>query len=318
MTHWLSTYGFLIVSMTLGALLALSLYLPFMSGQLSLASPGFYAIGGYIAAILSTRVFSAVTPYPLWCMAVELVLAVVCCGLLGWGIGVPVLRLRGIYFAIATIALVEVLRVLALNLEITGGAIGIFGVPQPFREPLGYLWLTLPLLVVVAIAIGRLEHSRPGQAMQAIRADELVATTLGIDATRYKVLGFTLGAMLAGVAGVLSAHLLNTWNPRQGTFDTGIIALTAVLIGGNRTFVGAVVGGMVFTALPELLRGLADQPQLPTAIAAFLRDGRMILYGGLIVLGTCFFPQGVCQPPRWRQLQSRLRVWRHIRKDLLH
>ncbi|XFA73948.1 branched-chain amino acid ABC transporter permease [Thermosynechococcaceae cyanobacterium Okahandja] len=314
MMNWLSTYGFLMVSMTLGALLALSLYLPLMSGQLSLASPGFYAIGGYIGAILSTQVFPASTPYPLWCLVVEMVLAAVVCGLLGWGLGWPVLRLRGIYFAIATIALVEVLRVLALNLEITGGAIGIFGVPQPFREPLGYLWLTLPLLLLVAIAIGRLEHTRAGRAMQAIRADELVATTLGIDATRYKVLGFTLGAVLAGVTGVLAAHLLNTWNPRQGTFDTGIIALTAVLIGGNRTFVGAVVGGLIFTALPELLRGLADQPQLPMVVTAFLRDGRMILYGLLIVLGTRFFPTGVCQPPRWRWLKG----WRQPRKDSLH
>ncbi len=318
MANWLSTYGFLIVSMTLGALLALSLYLPLMSGQLSLASPAFYAIGGYIAAILSTQVFSSLTPYPLWCVGLEILLAALVCGLLGWGIGLPVLRLRGIYFAIATIALVEVLRVLALNLEMTGGAIGIFGIPQPFREPLGYLWLTLPLLLVGAIAIARLEQTRAGQAMQAIRADELVATTLGIDATRYKVLGFTLGAILAGVTGVLAAHLLNTWNPRQGTFDTGIIALTAVLIGGNRTFLGAVVGGMVFTALPELLRGVADQPQLPLALTAFLRDGRMILYGVLIVLGTRFFPKGVVQPPRWRQFLKRLRGWQRFRTDSLH
>lgn len=302
MIGWLGTYDFLIVSMTLGAMLALSLYLPLMSGQLSLASPAFYAIGGYIAAFLSTRVFAGLNPYPVPLVLGEMVLAAFVCGLVGWGLGVPVLRLRGIYFAIATIAFSEVLRVLTLNLEVTGGAIGIFGIPQPFSTPLGYLWLTLPLLIGVAIAIGRLEQSRAGKAMQAIRADELVAQTLGIDTTRYKVLGFVLGAILAGVAGVLAAHLLNTWNPRQGTFDTGVLALTAVLVGGNRTFVGAIAGGMLFTALPELLRGLADQPYWPTAVATFFRDGRLMLYGLLIILGARFFPKGLCHPPNWRSL----------------
>lgn len=302
MGGWLGTYDFLMVSMTLGAMLALSLYLPLMSGQLSLASPAFYAIGGYVAALVSTRVFAGLNPYPVPLVLGEMVFAAMVCGLVGWGLGVPVLRLRGIYFAIATIAFSEVLRVLALNLEVTGGAIGIFGIPQPFSTPLGYLWLTLPSLIGVAIAIGRLEQSRAGKAMQAIRADELVAQTLGIDTPRYKVLGFVLGAMLAGVAGVLAAHLLNTWNPRQGTFDTGVLALTAVLVGGNRTFVGAIAGGMLFTALPELLRGLADQPYWPTAVAAFFRDGRLMLYGLLIILGTRFFPKGLCHPPNWRSL----------------
>lgn len=302
MGGWLGTYDFLLVSMTLGAMLALSLYLPLMSGQLSLATPAFYAIGGYVAALVSTRVFAGLNPYPVPLVLGEMVLAAMVCGLVGWGLGVPVLRLRGVYFAIATIAFSEVLRVLTLNLEITGGAIGIFGIPQPFSTPLGYLWLTVPLLIGVAIAIGRLEQTPAGKAMQAIRADELVAQTLGIDATRYKVLGFVLGAILAGVTGVLAAHLLNTWNPRQGTFDTGVLALTAVLVGGNRTFVGAIAGGMLFTALPELLRGLADQPYLPRAVAAFFRDGRLMLYGLLIILGTQFFPKGLCQPPNWRSL----------------
>ncbi|WP_299042458.1 branched-chain amino acid ABC transporter permease [uncultured Thermosynechococcus sp.] len=302
MGGWLGTYDFLLVSMTLGAMLALSLYLPLMSGQLSLASPAFYAIGGYVAALVSTRVFAGLNPYPVPLVLGEMVLAAMVCGLVGWGLGVPVLRLRGVYFAIATIAFSEVLRVLTLNLEITGGAIGIFGIPQPFSTPLGYLWLTVPLLIGVAIAIGRLEQTPAGKAMQAIRADELVAQTLGIDATRYKVLGFVLGAILAGVTGVLAAHLLNTWNPRQGTFDTGVLALTAVLVGGNRTFVGAIAGGMLFTALPELLRGLADQPYLPRAVVAFFRDGRLMLYGLLIILGTQFFPKGLCQPPNWRSL----------------
>ena len=89
---------------------------------------------------------------------------------------------------------------------------------------------------------------------------------------------------------------LNTWNARQCTFDASIVYLTSVLIGGSRTFVGPVLGGMVFTALPEILRAIADTPNLPLWLAQFLRDGRLIFFGLLIILGTIFFPQGLVTP----------------------
>jgi branched-chain amino acid transport system permease protein len=142
----------------------------------------------------------------------------------------------------------------------------------------------------------RLERIRVGRAFAAIRADELAADAIGINPTFYKVLAFTLGAVLAGVVGAVSAHFLNTWNARQGTFDASIIYLTSVLIGGSRTFLGAVLGGMVFTALPEVLRGMATIQGLPIWLAQFLRDGRLIVFGLLIVLGTIFFPQGLVTP----------------------
>ncbi|HEY9298020.1 MAG TPA: branched-chain amino acid ABC transporter permease, partial [Phormidium sp.] len=148
MNDFLNTYGSLIVSMVLGALLGLSLYLPLMTGQLSLASPGFYALGGYIAAILSTQVFrvsGGLFPIPL--LLLEMLVAGIVSGILGVMVGIPALRLRGIYLAIATIAFVEVLRVLSLNLDITGGAVGIFGIPQPFHTPIEYLWIAFPLLI---------------------------------------------------------------------------------------------------------------------------------------------------------------------------
>lgn len=297
MAEFFSTYGSLIVSMVLGALLGLSLYLPLMTGQLSLASPGFYALGGYIAAILSTQVFTSSTDlFSLQYLLAEMIIAGAICGLLGVAVGIPALRLRGIYLAIATIAFVEVLRVLSLNLEITGGAVGIFGIPQPFQTQIEYLWIALPLLIVTMVLIFRLERIRVGRAFTAIREDELAAGAMGIDPTYYKVLAFTLGAILAGVVGAISAHFLNTWNARQGTFDASIIYLTFVLIGGSRTFLGSVIGGMVFTALPEVLRGLADTGGLPTWLAQFLRDGRLIIFGLLIVVGTIFFPQGLVTP----------------------
>ena len=309
MENFFSTYGFLIVSMIMGALLGLSLYLPLMAGQLSLASPGFYALGGYIAAILSTKVFppsEGLFPIPL--LLLEMLIAGIVSGILGLLVGIPALRLRGIYLAIATIAFVEVLRVLSLNLEITGGAVGIFGIPQPFATPLEYLWVALPLLIISMVLLYRLERIRVGRALTAIREDELAAGAVGINPTYYKVLAFTLGAILAGIVGAISAHFLNTWNARQGTFDASIVYLTSVLIGGTRTFVGPVLGGMVFTALPEILRSLAEIPRLPIWLAEFLRDGRLIIFGVLIVVGTIFFPQGLVTPELFKKRRQTQRL----------
>ncbi|MBW4678504.1 MAG: branched-chain amino acid ABC transporter permease [Microcoleus vaginatus WJT46-NPBG5] len=309
MENFFSTYGFLIVSMLMGALLGLSLYLPLMAGQLSLASPGFYALGGYISAILSTKVFpptEGLFPIPL--LLLEMLIAGIVSGILGLLVGIPALRLRGIYLAIATIAFVEVLRVLSLNLEITGGAVGIFGIPQPFATPLEYLWVALPLLIISMVLLYRLERIRVGRALTAIREDELAAGAVGINPTYYKVLAFTLGAILAGIVGAISAHFLNTWNARQGTFDASIVYLTSVLIGGTRTFVGPVLGGMVFTALPEILRSLAEIPRLPVWLAEFLRDGRLIIFGVLIVVGTIFFPQGLVTPELFKKRRQTQRL----------
>jgi branched-chain amino acid transport system permease protein len=296
-TALLDTYGFLFVSMLLGALLGLSVYLPLMAGQLSLASPGFYALGGYIAAILSTQVlqFDGAT-FPLPLLLLEMLIAAIASAILAIGLGIPVLRLRGIYLAIATIAFVEILRVLALNVEITGGAVGIFGIPQPFQTQIGYLWIVVPLLALSMMFLYRLEQSHVGRVLRAIREDELAADTMGINPTYYKLLSFMLGAVLAGIVGAISAHFLNTWNARQGTFDASIIYLAYVLIGGSRSFVGAVVGGMVLTALPEVLRAMAGIGGLPLWLAQFLRDGRLIIFGLLIVITSVFYPQGMITP----------------------
>ena len=297
MTAFFNTYGFLITSMIFAATLALSLYLPLMAGQLSLASPGFYALGGYIAAIMSTSYFAPVAGlFPIPWLLAEMAIAGLASGLLAVLVGIPALRLRGIYLALATIAFVEILRVLSLNLTITGGAVGIFGIPQPFGTQAAYLWVALPLLLISMFLVYRIERIRVGRAFIAIREDELAADAMGISPTRYKVLAFTLGAVLAGVVGAVSAHFLNTWNARQGTFDASISYLAFVLIGGSRTFVGPVVGGLVLTALPELLRAVAGIGVLPSWLAQLLRDGRLIIYGVLIAVGAVFFPHGLITP----------------------
>ena len=297
MIEFFNTYGFLLVSAIFGAILGISVYLPLMAGQLSLATPGFYALGGYIAAIASTKMLTtSAGALPVGWVLLEMLVAGMVSGLLAVILGVPVLRLRGIYLAIATIAFVEILRVVALNLDITGGAVGIFGIPQPFSSTLEYLWIALPLLGLSMMFMYRLEKIRVGRALIAIREDELAADSMGINPTYYKVLAFTLAAILAGMVGAVSAHFLNTWNARQGTFDASVIFLAFVLIGGSRTFWGPVVGGIILTALPEVLRGVASVSGVPMWLGQFLKDGRLIIFGVLIVIGTIFYPKGIITP----------------------
>lgn len=292
MNDFFSTYGSLIVMMVQAGLLGLSLYFPLQAGQLSLATPGFYALGGYVAAILLTNpAFSGLREtlgngmFPLtWLVAALL------SGVLGLVLGLPALRLRGIYLALATIAFVQIMQTLALNLKVTGGAIGIFAIPQAFGfgQPLQYLWLFGPLLLLTLLFARQLSHSRVGRAFHAIREDELAADAMGINPTHYKVLAFVIGAVLAGIVGAMSAPFLNTWNAKQGTFDASIAVLAFVLIGGSRHLWGPVVGGALLTAVPEVLR--------------FLADWRLVINGLVLVVASLYLPQGIVGAfERWRR-----------------
>ena len=285
----------LLTQMLIGALLGLSVYLPLRCGQLSLATPGFYAIGGTLAALLSTRVGAfggSEALYPIRSVLAEMVLAALLCGVLASGIGSVVLRLRGVYLAIATIALVEILRVTTLNQEALGGAVGIFGIPQPFLDPAGYAGFTLALLALVCWLCDRIERNRLGRAMAAIRDDELAAACQGIDTERSKLVAFVLSAVVAGLTGVISAHFLNSWNARLGNFDASITTLAFVVFGGSRTWAGPVLGGLVLTALPELLRPVGDL--------------RLIVFGLVILVGPLLLPQGLINPALIAWLQARI------------
>ena len=271
----------LLVQMILGALLGLSVYLPMAAGQLSLATPAFYAVGGTLAALLATRGGTA-SSIGLGTVFGEMLLAAVFTGALAVLVGLPVLRLRGIYLAIATIALVEIVRVAILNLPFTGGATGIFGIPQPFQQPFGYVLLSGAVLAISGWLCQRLEASRLGRSMAAIRDDELASRCMGINTTRVKLTAFVASAMLAGITGVIAAHYLNTWNARQGSFDVAITTLAFVILGGSRSWLGPVLGGLLLTALPELLRPVGDL--------------RLVLFGLVILLGPVLFPQGLITP----------------------
>lgn len=281
MEDFLQNYGFLLVTMVQQGLLGLTIYFPMLTGQLSLSSPGFYALGGYIAAILGTAAYLEPWRAALgwWIFPLGWLFSALASLVLALLVGIPALRLRGIYLALATIAFVEMLRVLCLNLEVTGGAIGIFGVPQLFDSRWGYIRCFGPLLALTLLFGWRLERSRVGRAFRAIREDELAAGAMGIDTTRYKVLAFVIGSVLAGVVGAMSSPFLNTWNARQGTFDASIAYLAYVLVGGSRSLWGPLIGGALLAALPEVLRPL--------------QDARLIMNGLVLVLASTYLPRGL-------------------------
>jgi branched-chain amino acid transport system permease protein len=292
----------LLVQMLLGALLGLSVYLPLATGQLSLATPAFYAVGGLVAALLATSPLSPGSGggttigggplLPLSSLALEILAASLFTALLALALGQAVLRLRGIYLAISTIALVEIVRVAILNLPFTGGAQGIFAIPQPFRDPWGYVLLTGSVLALTGWGVQRLERMSLGRMMAAIREDELAARSMGIPTTRVKLFAFVASAVVAAITGVIAAHFLNTWNARQGSFDVAITTLAYVILGGSRSWLGPVIGGLVLTALPELLRPVGD--------------ARLVLFGLVILLGPVFFPQGLITPALLERLGAPL------------
>lgn len=274
-------YGFLIVAIIQQALLGMSLWYPLMAGQLSLASIGFYSLGGYIAAIMGTSPHFAAWREALGpaLYPVEWLIAMLASVLLGLLIGIPALRLRGIYLALATIAFVQVLNVVVPLFEVTGGAVGLFGIPQPFETRIGYLWFFGPLLVVMLLFSWRLTRTVAGRSFMAIREDELAAQAMGISTTYEKVRAFVIGCGLAGVVGAMSAPFMNTWNARQSSFDASVACLAYVLIGGARSIWGPLLGAILLVALPEVLRPL--------------KDARLIMNGIVLVVACIYLPPGI-------------------------
>lgn len=278
---FLDNYGFLIVAIIQQALLGMSLWYPLMAGQLSLASIGFYSLGGYIAAIMGTSPLFAAWRETLGAALypVEWLIAMLASVLLGLLVGIPALRLRGIYLALATIAFVQVLNVVVLILDVTGGAVGLFGIPQPFESRIGYLWFFGPLLIVMLLFSWRLTRTVAGRSFMAIREDELAAQAMGISTTFEKVRAFVIGCGLAGIVGAMSAPFLNTWNARQSSFDASVACLAYVLIGGARSIWGPLLGAILLVALPEVLRPL--------------KDARLIMNGIVLVVACIYLPQGI-------------------------
>lgn len=287
-----NTHTLLISQIGVNGILAASMFLVLYSGQLSLAAPGFMAIGAYTSAILDVH---AHVPLPLATAA-----AVLLAGVVGVLVGLPVLRLRGVFLAIATIGFVEAIRLgVILNLPITGEGLG-------FKNPDADATAVAPALtslVVVVFLAWRLTKGRLGNAWAAIRQDEVAALSQGIQVARYKLIAFTLSALMAGYAGALEAHLYFDIDPSDAQYGVtrAVQVLTFAVLGGSGFVIGPVVGALIITLLPYIFAGQGIY--LNVAIGIFLiavivfRPQGIVGRGGLALIRPAWWPRIVVRAP---------------------
>ncbi len=289
--------------MLVSAILGLSIYLTLYTGMFSLANAGFMAIGAYFG-VAATQFWG----WPLWA---GLIVGMLAAALIAIPIGLPVLRLKDIYLAIATIGFGEVVNVVILNFDdvvaaimtalqgervrfrLIEGARGIKNIPRLTETQ--YL---IFFLIAVGFLITRLHRSRFGRSMAAIREDERAAANMGINVTYVKNIVFILSAMLAAAAGVFSAHLTRIITPDAYGFDRAVDILSFAVLGGTSTWLGPIVGGMTLTALPETLRAVNQY--------------RGVFTGAVLLAVILFLPGGLVDPAGARNTLRRIRS--HFRR----
>ena len=262
----------------INCLLALGLNLVMgVAGQLDAGQAGFYAVGAYVSGLLAVRF-----GLPFW---VTVLVAAVASGSLALAIG-PVLRLRGVFLAVATLAFGEVVRIVINNwVPVTNGPNGIPGIPAPsiagFRLDTDerYYYLVLFWVLLCYFAIARMADSRVGRAMQAVRDNQDAAEVMGVHAIRYKIMAFGIAGAFAGVAGALLAHLQTYVSPENFTFLTSIDIIFMIVLGGLGSVPGSIVGAFIVTVGPEWLR--------------FLKDYRLMVYSLIILVVLIFAPRGL-------------------------
>jgi branched-chain amino acid transport system permease protein len=277
----------LIAQIGINSIIALSMFVVLYSGQLSLAAPGFMAIGAYTSVLMDAYWH---TP-----LALNIAAAVLLAGLVGVLVGLPVLRLRGVFLAIATIGFIEALRLgVILNLPITGEGLGL---KNDNADPLGGIYLVLVSLAVVLFVVWRLTKGRLGAAWAAIRQDELAALSQGINVARYKMIAFVLSAILAGFAGALEAHLQTFVDPSDQQYGVtrAVQVLTFAVLGGSGHFLGPVVGALVVTSLPWVFDQARDYINIVTgvfliAVIVFRPQG-IVGRGGLAIVRPRWWPR---------------------------
>ncbi|WP_075619039.1 branched-chain amino acid ABC transporter permease [Paenisporosarcina indica] len=289
--YYLQVAAFIMINI----ILAISIYITLSSGQLSLGSAGFMGIGAYTSALLTIHFELPII--------VGILAGAVVAGIIGILIGIPALRLQGVYLAIATLGFGEVVRIIFVNWEsVTRGSIGLSGIPHMGRELLRFFkdigfdpdmiglknnqfiyLLVLLILVLINIILiwffTRQNKSRIGRAFAAIKMDEKAAEAMGLNITYYKVLSFAQGAVLAGFAGALYAHVLAYISPADFAYHRAIEILIFSVFGGSEVILGAVFGATFLTLLPEALR--------------FISEYRYMIYGAILVLMMAFRPQGI-------------------------
>jgi branched-chain amino acid transport system permease protein len=260
------SYQTLIFTIGINGLLALSIYTVLAIGQLSLGQAAFMGIGAYVSALLTLH-FD--WPFPAVLLAAMIVPA-----LAALLIGGPTLKLTGVYLALATIALGEILRIFCNASDLTGGALGLSGIPNKTTFTLIYALLALALAAFVLVA-----RSRIGRAMEAIREDEVAAGVMGINLSVMKMGALVVSAMLAGLAGALNAHANSFIGPNDYGFDEAVTILSFALLGGIGSPFGPVLGAAILTLLPEVLTAL--------------HDFKLVVNGFIIVVAVLFMPRGL-------------------------
>ncbi|MGE5536154.1 MAG: branched-chain amino acid ABC transporter permease [Acidobacteriota bacterium] len=298
---WMTDYYYLHVLIVTGifiiAAMSLNLLLGY-TGQLSLGHVAFFGIGAYTSALISLgfKVHIApdtvvgLSPKPVW---FAMLCAVFVTGIVGYGIGKLSFRVRGAYFVIVSLSFVSVVQLIALNwVELTQGAMALNSIPPltlgfgeytiSFLRKPQFFYLMLSAAVLSYIIIARLVNSRAGRAMIALRENESLATSLGIDVTRYLVLATVVSAAIAGLAGALYTHYIRIVDPNIFLFIYTVTMIIMVVTGGKGTLAGPIVGGVVFGVVPEVLRAMKIAPEM-----------QWIVYGVLMIAIVYFLPQGI-------------------------
>ncbi|MDP6780676.1 MAG: branched-chain amino acid ABC transporter permease [Rhodospirillales bacterium] len=255
----------ILMQMGINILMAYSAFIILATGQLSLGNAGFMAIGAFCSGYLTVRLG---IPLPI-----ALILSALLSSLVGVALGIPVLRIRGFFLVLGTLGFGETVRAFFINFEPTGGAYGMRGLFGTTFE--------MVLLTVVAVTIGlwRIEQSRIGRAFDAVAADEDAAQGAGVNVRAVKVMAFGIGAFIAGLAGGLSAHHLLYVEPGHFSFLVSAMAVLFVILGGMQTFWGAMLGAVIFSLLPEMLR--------------FMEDWRLSVYGAALIILMILRPNGL-------------------------
>lgn len=273
-------YAFLIHQSLIVLLLVLSVVIAMKAGLLNLAPIGFMAFGAYVSALAVTELD---LPIVAGCL-----MAAAGTGLLALLFAVPVLRLRGIYFAMGSLALGQAIVVIIGAVKFTGGELGIYGIPMGIPT-----LLPLALVVVTCVGLEILRRSYVGRGLAAIRLDERTAQGLGVDAFRYRLVAFVVGGALAGLCGALDVHSNGTVAPSQFNFGLLVVVLTYALVGGVGHWAGPVLVTIVIIVLREWMG------------EALGSDAEDIIYGGLLVVAMILIPQGLSDPKLWRRLRGR-------------
>ena len=264
----------ILVLLAINVVFAYGAFLPMSAGQLNLGVAGFAAIGGYVSAYLSNNVAMPAS--------IAIVLGGLAAAVVALAVAVPVLRTRGIYLALATFALGEIVRATILNMEMVGGAAG-YPVAAFIRFP------TIAAFAVAVVGlVSLLFATRFGVAITAVHDDEGVADLMGLDVRAFQVAAFALGSGLAGIGGGLYAHHFSYIEAQYFSISLSISIVLYVLFGGTQSVLGPLLGAAVFTLLPELLRGSAQW--------------RYVLFAAIVIVAMVVRPQGLVTRVQVRRL----------------